>query len=84
MNSNNPLGFFKEDNGSWSVMRLVFFLFSIHAIWSSTYVLIHDPKDHTGAISLFIAISGVAMGGKLFQKPMEKPAESTDAQNTKT
>ena len=65
------LKFFQEDNGSFSIMRVVFFMFALHAIWASGFMLIKDCANYAGALAVFTAIAGTALTGKLIQKPME-------------
>jgi len=64
-------GFFQDDNGNFSIMRVVFAVLIAHSIAASWYVLV-SLQDYAGAIAIFSALSGVAITLKLGQKPMER------------
>lgn len=63
--------FFQEDNGGYSIMRLICFMFAVHAIWTSGFMLVKDYVNYAGAIAVFSSIATIAITGKLIQKPME-------------
>ena len=72
------LKFFQEDNGSHSIMRVICFVFALHAVFTSGFIIVNNVNNWAGAIAVFTSISGVAITGKLIQKPMEgKPDPPT-------
>lgn len=68
-------GFFQEDNGSWSMTRLVFFMLIVYAITQTSlgFFLLQWPAGE--GIAFFSAVAAVATGGKLLQKTMEQKLE---------
>jgi hypothetical protein len=65
------LEFFTESDNRLSLMRLITFVFAMDAVWASSYILLMDVKNYSGAIATFTSIAGTALAGKLLQKPME-------------
>ena len=66
----NKIGFFQDTLNSFSMARLITFIFALWAVVASGYVLI-SLKDYAGCIATFTAISGIAATFKLIQKQME-------------
>ncbi len=65
--------FFKEKNGQSSSTRLIFFIGMIYAMtFTAFYTFIGDKPGAGEIIALFTAMTGVFIGLKLGQKPMEK------------
>lgn len=66
--------FFQEQNGQSSSTRLMFFIGLIYAMTFTAFYTFSGEKPSTGeVIALFTAMTGVFIGLKLGQKPMEKP-----------
>jgi len=65
--------FFNEANGQSSSTRLIFFVGIIYAMVFTAFYTFSGIKPGTGeVIALFTAMTGVFIGLKLGQKPMEK------------
>jgi len=65
--------FFKEKNGQSSSTRLIFFVGMIYAMCFTAVYSFTGIKPGVGEIvALFSAMTGVFIGLKLGQKPMEK------------
>jgi len=67
--------FFNEANGQSSSTRLIFFIGIIYAmVFTAFWTFGVNPRPGAGEIiALFTAMTGVFIGLKLGQKPMEKP-----------
>jgi hypothetical protein len=65
--------FFKEKNGQSSSTRMIFFIGIIYVMFFTAFYTFSGIKPATGeVIALFTAMTGVFIGLKLGQKPMEK------------
>lgn len=65
--------FFNEKNGQSSSTRLIFFIGMIYAMTFTAFYAFSGVKPGTGEIiALFTAMTGVFIGLKLGQKPLEK------------
>jgi hypothetical protein len=65
--------FFQENNGQSSMTRLLVFIGIIYAMTFTAFYTFSGVKPGTGeVIALFTAMTGVFIGLKLGQKPMEK------------
>ena len=66
--------FFQETNGQSSSTRLIFFVGIIYAmVFTAFWAFGQSPPPGAGeVIALFTAMTGVFIGLKLGQKPMEK------------
>lgn len=64
-------GFFQEDNGSYSMTRVVFLALICYGILQTSlgFFLLDWPVGE--GIAFFGTVAGVATGGKLLQKTME-------------
>ena len=65
-------GFFQEDNGNYSITRLVFLMLIIYAICQTSLGLFLLDWPAGEGIAFFGAVSAVATGGKLLQKTVEQ------------
>ena len=65
-------GFFQEDNGSYSMTRVVFLMLILYSILQTSlgFFVLHWPTGE--GIAFFGAVAAVATGGKLLQKIMEQ------------
>ena len=68
-------GYLQEENGTSSVTRVMFVILIIYAMFMTTIVYFH-AYDYVAALAMFSAITGLAIGLKLGQKPMESKASN--------
>ena len=68
-------GIFQEDNGNYSMTRVVFLMLTVYAMLQTSlgYFLLSWPAGE--GIAFFGAVAAVATGGKLLQKTMEQKVE---------
>jgi len=65
----NKAGFLQDENGNKSITRIAFILLIIYACLITTLIVV--KSEYVYAISMFTTVTGVAFGGKLYQKHQE-------------
>jgi len=65
-------GIFQEDNGNFSMTRVVFLVLIIYAILQTSLGFFLLDWAVGEGVAFFGTVTGVATGGKLLQKTMEE------------